>query len=132
VLQRQREEQVFAVLALREQFRDRVVVVVSAGDRLVEDRRIGRQAGHVVLSDVFRQRALVEHAAGDVVQPDALAEVVQLLRRVHGCSVAVAGFEEEWPEGETKALASRSQSSRMPPSSICAGGYSLRAAGSFA
>src|SRR6185437_10488315 len=55
VLQRQREEQVFAVLPVGKQVGDRAVVVVSAGDGLVEDRRVGRQPRHVVVGDVFRQ-----------------------------------------------------------------------------
>ena len=34
--------------------------------------------------DVAAQRAVVEHLAGDVVEPQALAQIVQVLRHRHG------------------------------------------------
>ena len=69
-----------------------VAVVVGAGlDGLVEDRRVGGEPGDRVLADVVRERAGVEQAAGDVVQPQALARLVQLLRRLHGDLLVCAG-----------------------------------------
>ena len=66
--------------------------VVGGGiaDRLVENGRVRGQSGDRELVDVTAQRAVVENLAGDVVQPEALAEVVQLLGLVHVRSWFVA------------------------------------------
>src|SRR3546814_18856990 len=56
---------------------DAGVVGAAVADRLVEDRRVGGQPGDAVLVDVALQRAVVEDLAGDVVQPEALAEVAK-------------------------------------------------------
>ena len=61
----------------------RVVVVGAARDRLVEDGRVRREPGHRVLGDVAGEGAGVEQRPGDVVEPDALAGVVQTRQRVH-------------------------------------------------
>ena len=71
-------------LPRRAAFADAGVVGVAGADRLVEDRRVGRQAGDRQLVDVARQRAVVEHLARDVVEPKALAEIVKSLGRFHG------------------------------------------------
>ena len=52
-------------------------------DRMVEDRRIRGQAGYRKLVDVAFERAAVQQLARDVVQPDALAQIVQQLCRFH-------------------------------------------------
>ncbi len=65
---------------------DLLVVGVTAGDRLVEDRRVGGEAGDRELVDVALQRAVGQHRAGDVVEPEALAHVVQLRGRLHESS----------------------------------------------
>src|SRR3546814_7268721 len=65
---------------------DAGVVGVAVADRLVEDARVGSQPGDRILVDVARQRAVVEQGAGDVVQPQALAEIVQLSGRFHARS----------------------------------------------
>src|SRR5690606_39805326 len=62
---------------------DAGVVGAAAADRLVEDRRVGGQPGDAVLVDVALQRAVVEDLAGDVVQPEALADVAQGLQVGH-------------------------------------------------
>ena len=62
---------------------DLLVVGVAAGDRLVEDRRVGGEAGDRELLDVAAQGAVGQHRAGDVVEPEALAQVVQLRGRLH-------------------------------------------------
>src|SRR6266513_1843284 len=73
-------------------------LVVGGGiaDRLVENGRVRGQARDRELVDVTAQRAVVENFAGDVVQPETLAEVVQLLCLVHGRSWFVAAT----PTGE--------------------------------
>ena len=55
------------------EFRDLAVVVAAAGNRLVEDRGVGSQAGHRVVGDVPLERAVVEHRAGYVVNPETLS-----------------------------------------------------------
>ena len=51
---------------------------------LLEDRRVGGEAGDRQLGDHLGEPPAVEHVAGDVVDPQALAGVVQLLCRLHG------------------------------------------------
>ena len=62
---------------------DLLVVGVAGGDRLVEDGRVGGQPGDGQLVDVAAQGAVGEHRAGDVVEPEALADLVQLFGRFH-------------------------------------------------
>ena len=83
VLERQLEEQLLARLAGGRQRADRDVVVGAVPDRVVEDRGVRRQPGDRELADVARERAVREDPAGDVVEPEALASVVQPLRRFH-------------------------------------------------
>src|SRR4029453_8064150 len=65
---------------------DLLVVSVAARDRLVEDRRVGGQTGDRELLDVALQGAVGQHRAGDVVEPEALARLVQLRGRLHESS----------------------------------------------
>ena len=60
-----------------------LVIVSAVADRLIEDRRIGSETGHREFIDVALQRSAVEQTAGDVVEPKALAEVVERFCRVH-------------------------------------------------
>src|SRR6185503_17862400 len=60
-----------------------LVVCLAGRDRLVEDRRVRGQAGDRELVDVALQRPVVEDRAGDVVEPEALAEVVKFLGGLH-------------------------------------------------
>ena len=62
---------------------DLLVVGVAAGDRLVEDRRVRGQAGDRELVDVALQGAVAQHRAGDVVEPEALAQLVQSCGCLH-------------------------------------------------
>ncbi len=78
---RQREEDVLD--RARAEFGDLLVVGVAAGDRLVEDRRVRGQPGDRELLDVAGEDAFGQHRAGDVVEPEALAQFVQLLRGFH-------------------------------------------------
>src|SRR5690606_22283731 len=98
VLQRELDEQHFVALADGGLLADAGIVGAAVADRLVEDRGIGGEPGDAVLVDVALQRAVVENLAGDVVQPQALAEVAQGLQvgHVDSCccdagSVAPAG-----------------------------------------
>ena len=52
---------------------------------MIEDRRIRGEPGHRKLVDVALQRAAVQQLAGDVVEPEALAEIVQLSWSVSSC-----------------------------------------------
>ncbi len=82
VLDRELEEERLAVEPGRCLFVDRVVVA-TAGDRLVEDRRIRRQPGDGVVVDVRLELPGVEQLAGDVVEPEALPQLVQRFGGVH-------------------------------------------------
>jgi hypothetical protein len=55
------------------------VVVVAARDGPLKDARVGRHPGHGMLRDVLLQRAVGQRGPVDVVRPDALTEVLQLL-----------------------------------------------------
>ena len=83
VLQRQLEEQFLSRLALLELLADRGVVGRAVLDGLVEDGRIRGQPRHRQLVDVALERAVVQQVARDVVEPEALAQVVEQLRRFH-------------------------------------------------
>ena len=68
------------------------VVGGAALDRLIEDRRVRREPRHRQLVDVALQRAGREQVARDVVEPEALAEIVELLCRVHRVALRVDRF----------------------------------------
>ena len=59
---------------------DRVVVVGAAADRVLEDRWVRCQTGHRQIGDVLRKPAAAQQFAGDVVEPEALPQVVELAR----------------------------------------------------
>ena len=82
------EEQRFARLALGRAVRDGRVIRVRGADGVLEDGRVRGQPGNRILRDVARQRAAVEQRAGDVVEPETLAQFVKLVRRFHGVSFA--------------------------------------------
>ena len=86
---------------------DRRIVLVVHGavlDRIVEDRRVRREPRHRELVDVALQRAAVQQLAGDVVEPQALAEIVELLGRLSSCHLR-AGCE-----GRRRRAAGRAKS----------------------
>ena len=87
---RELEEDRLRVEALALKPGDLLVVGLPAADRLVEDRRVGGQPGDVQVADVAVQGAVVEDPPGDVVEPDALAQVVELLRGLHFPSTSLA------------------------------------------
>ena len=47
-------------------------------DGVIEDRRVRGEPGHRELVDIALQRAAIQQLTGDVVEPEALAEVVEL------------------------------------------------------
>ena len=79
-----------------------VVVVGAALDRVVEDGRVRGQARDRQLVDVARERAAGEELARDVVEPEALAELVELLCRLSWLllitrQIADADGLSQWP-----------------------------------
>jgi hypothetical protein len=83
ILQRQIEKQVLARSARPHLLADRVVVRGTVLDGVVEDRGIGGEPGHRELVDVVFKRPAAQQIAGDIVEPDALAQIVQLPGCVH-------------------------------------------------
>jgi hypothetical protein len=83
VLQRELEEERLAGFAPAHLLADGGVVIRAVLDGVVEDRRIRRQPGYGELVDVAFERTAVQQVAGNVVEPDALAQVVQQLCRFH-------------------------------------------------
>jgi hypothetical protein len=77
ILDGQFEEEFLARDAAPHLLGDGVVVGGRAVQRLVEDRRVARETGEAELVDHAGERAVVEHRAGDRVEPEALAEPVQ-------------------------------------------------------
>ena len=73
------EESLLGLRPAGSELRDLLVVGAALGDRLVEDRRVRREARDRVLVDVALERPLVEQLAGDVVEPEALPELVEPL-----------------------------------------------------
>ncbi len=92
VTERELEEQLLAALAGRQQFGGLLVVGVAGAERLVEDRRVGGQAGPVEVADVARDRAVVDRVAGDVVEPEALPQLVQFRGGHQSASFAFAAI----------------------------------------
>src|SRR5664280_1322381 len=69
--------------SLRELLADRGVVGRAVLEGVVEDRRIRGQAGHGPFADVAPQRSCIQQVTGDIVEPEALAQVVKQLGGVH-------------------------------------------------
>jgi hypothetical protein len=80
--------------ALAGELPELVVVVGRAEDRLVEDRRVGRDAAQRVLLDEAAELAALDELAADLVEPDARAgrcegrEALVHLLRGHGYSLS--------------------------------------------
>src|SRR6266567_7853199 len=77
VVQREFEEEFLPRLAFRELALDGVVVIAAVLDRVVEDRRIRRQSGDRELVDIAAEHARPQQVARDVVEPEALAQIMQ-------------------------------------------------------
>jgi hypothetical protein len=50
---------------------------------VIKDRRIRRQPSHKQILDVPLERPSVQEVSGDIVEPDALAQIAELFRRFH-------------------------------------------------
>ncbi len=89
----QAHEDVLGVVDARgEQLADLVVVLAALRDRLLEDGGIAGHPGDVVLGDQALELAAGQQVAADVVEPDRLALVAELLHRVRrGHSVHLTG-----------------------------------------
>src|SRR5207247_9287857 len=77
ILEGQLEEQVFARLAFLDLAPNGRVVARAVLDGVVEDRGVGCEARHGELVDIACEGPGLEQVAGDVVEPEALAAVVQ-------------------------------------------------------
>ena len=71
--------------SLADELADLVVVGVALGDRALEDRGVGGHADDAVV-DEAGEVAVVDEPARQVVDPDALAVLGELLQRGHGLS----------------------------------------------
>src|SRR5262249_49140223 len=79
--------------SLRQLAPDGVVIVAAVLDGVVEDRRVRRQAGDGEFVDIAAQRAGSQQVARDVVEPEALPQVVQDSSGVHDItSIAAPGW----------------------------------------
>ena len=83
VLQRQLKEQRLARFPFLQFLADRVVIIVTVLDGVVEDRGVRSQPRDREILDVAMERAAGQQAAGDVVEPETLAHFVQFLSRFH-------------------------------------------------
>ena len=83
VLEREFEEKGLAGLAGCRLLADGSVVIIAVLDGMIEDGRIRGKPSDRELVDVALQAATRDESASDVVEPEALAGVVELLRRPH-------------------------------------------------
>ena len=77
------EEELLSLRSGAVKLGDLLVVGVAAADRLVEDRRVGGEPGDGEIGDVALERPVVEDRPGDVVEPEALSQLVQLFGRLY-------------------------------------------------
>src|SRR5262249_45589469 len=92
VFQRQLKEQWLARLTLLHLLADRPVVRGAVLDGVIENRGVGREPGDGQLVDVALEGAAVQQIAGDVVQPEALADLVKHLRCLHRVTAMEKGI----------------------------------------
>src|SRR5262249_44370761 len=97
-------------LACRELALDGVVVVAAVLDRVVEDCRIGCEPGDREVIDIAAERASAQQVARDVVEPEALAEIVQDSSGLHATPLSR-------PRNCVSSFRSPSTASAKPPSS---------------
>src|SRR5437879_2007664 len=82
------EEQRLASLSLVELAANGRIITRAVLDRVIEDCRVRCESGKRQVGDVAPQSAAGQQVAGDVVEPDALSELMELLRRLHGFTSA--------------------------------------------
>src|SRR5204862_8035316 len=66
----------------RQKLGDRPRVLGIRRDRVAEDRRVGGESRDAIVPDEAREGSLAPHAATDVIEPCALAELAQLEQRI--------------------------------------------------
>ena len=79
VLDGQPQEDLLRVVLLGQHLAELLVVGVPFGDRLLEDRRVRRDADDGVLLHHPRELAAPQQVTGEKVDPDALSELRQLV-----------------------------------------------------
>jgi hypothetical protein len=94
VRERQSEEQVLCRAGRGPAFGNVRVIGSGVLDRMIEDRGIRGEACDGELVDVALQGAVVQQLAGDVVEPQALTEIVEQLGRFHRLALS-------WMQGVT-------------------------------
>src|SRR5262249_12703986 len=92
VSQRQLEEQGLARLAFGELVTNGGIVRGAVPDGVIKDRRIRREPCHRKLADVAVERAAFEQVSCNIVEPDALAQIVQQLGRFHRVTSVFMSF----------------------------------------
>jgi len=75
VLDRDLEEGLLGSQPAGPERRQGLVVERRVLDREVEDRGVARQPRDVEVADVTGQRAVIEHPAADLIEPEALADM---------------------------------------------------------
>src|SRR5262249_49117193 len=85
IFEGQLKEKCFAGFALGESVADGSIVGGAVLDGVIEDGRVGSQPGHRELIDVALESSFVQQIAGDVIQPETLAQVVKKFSCFHFC-----------------------------------------------
>ena len=83
VLDRELEEDILGGLPFVGHRADGAVVSGAGADGTLEDGRVRSEPGNGHLLDVAGEHAGIEKIAGDVVEPDALAQVMQQVGGAH-------------------------------------------------
>src|SRR6185503_11665387 len=83
--QRQLEEQRFVRLPVLHLHlpADGLVVVMTVFDGVIEDSGVRREPCHRELLDIPAKRTAHQQTAGDIVEPEALTHLMELLSRLH-------------------------------------------------
>ena len=105
VVQRQLEEEGYGRDPVSDLRADRRVVGGAVLDRVIEDRRVRGETGHRQLVDVPLERPAIQQVAGDVVEPQTLAQLVKPLGCLHHVTVPGIGspspaLRARWHRGE--------------------------------
>ena len=82
IVERQRKKDILIGLR-RRAARNIRIIGRTFPDCLIEDRRVGGQPGHGKFIDVAFQHPVVQHVAGDVVEPKTLPQIVESACRIH-------------------------------------------------
>ncbi len=77
------EEHLLGGAALAQTIADRGVIGRAVLDRMIENRRVRGKSRDRQLFDVFPESSTVEQVSGNVVEPQALAQIMQLLCCFH-------------------------------------------------